>query len=151
MITAQWKRRNAGVFVDGADVIGDGVVLGLARLRHEIGDVNAFCAGAGDRFCDAFDQEIGNDARVERAGADENQVCGVKSGEHLGERTNAAGDETNAVDSLLRAGNSCFAGHEGTIFELGFEGDVLGGRRKDASANCEHLRGNVHCFRENRR
>src|SRR4029077_9445358 len=142
------KYPNAGVCVDGADVIGDGVALGLAGLRHEISNVNALGIRASDSFCDAFDQEIGNDAGVERAGADENQVCVVKRREHFGERTHAAGDETNTADSLLRAGNFFFTGNYGTVFEFRFEGDVLGGRREDASANGEHSRGNVHRFRE---
>ena len=64
------EEARAGVFVDGANVVGDGIMLGLAGLRHQVGDIDACRAGVCDDFGDVFDQQVGNDAGVERAGAD---------------------------------------------------------------------------------
>ena len=59
------------VFLDRAQMIREGVAGGFAGLGHEIGDIDARCFGFGDGIGDFRDQEIGQDAGVQRAGAKE--------------------------------------------------------------------------------
>src|SRR5439155_17281071 len=54
------------VFLDGAEMIGKSVAGSFAGLGHEIGDVDAWRLGLGDRAGNFRDQEIRKDAGVER-------------------------------------------------------------------------------------
>src|SRR6266566_7649827 len=49
------------VFLDGAEMIGESVAGSFAGLRHEIGDVDAWRLGLGDRAGNFRDQEIRKD------------------------------------------------------------------------------------------
>ena len=62
------------MLLDGAKMIRERVAGGFAGLGHQIGDVDARGFGFGDGAGDFRDQQIGQDAGVERAGAQENEV-----------------------------------------------------------------------------
>ena len=62
------------VSLDGAQVVGEGIAGGFSGLGHEVGDVDARGFGMDYRGGDLRDQEIGEDAGVERAGAEEDKV-----------------------------------------------------------------------------
>ena len=66
-----------GVLLDGAEVVGQGVACGFAGLGHEVGDVHARGFGMDDGGGDFGDQEIGEDAGVEGARAEEDEVGGA--------------------------------------------------------------------------
>ena len=72
--------------INGAHMVGDGIVLRLAGLRHQIRDVDPRGARIGDHVDDFFHQQIGNDARVKRAGSHEDQVRLAKGLENLPNR-----------------------------------------------------------------
>ena len=62
------------VILDGAQMICERVAGSFAGLGHEIGDIDARGFGFGDGAGDFRNQEIGQDAGVERAGAQEDEV-----------------------------------------------------------------------------
>ncbi len=142
------KQARARVLVNRTHVVGNRVMLGLAGLGHKIRDVDALCVGMGDDVRDVFDEEIGNDAGVKRAGADKNQIGGAKRFENIGERADAARDQAYTANPLFRARDIRFAGDDGAIFQLGLEGHVLRGGRKYAAAYRKHARGDAHGFRK---
>ncbi len=78
------------MFLDDAEVIGKGVAGGFAWLGHQIGDIHARCPRLGDGGGNFRDQQIGKNAGVERAGAEENQVGLLDGFDSFGERAHAA-------------------------------------------------------------
>ena len=57
------------VFLDGAEMIGEGITCGFTGLGHQIGDVNARSLGLGDGAGNFRDQQVWENAGVKRAGA----------------------------------------------------------------------------------
>ncbi len=58
----------ADVLLDSAEMIGERVAGSFTGLGHQIGDVDARRLGFGDGAGDFWNQEIGQDAGVERTG-----------------------------------------------------------------------------------
>ena len=69
------RKIETGVQTNGAQVIVERVVVRFAWLGHQIGDVDPHRVDARNRRRDAFDEQVGNDARVETSGADDDPVC----------------------------------------------------------------------------
>ncbi len=73
----------------------------LVGLGHEVADVDAGGAGAGDGFGDAADEEVGDERGVEGAGAEGDEVGGGDGVEGLGERGGVGGGEHELGDGAL--------------------------------------------------
>jgi len=67
-------RAFAEVFLDGADVVGGGVAIGLAGLGDDVADVDHPRVGAADRARDAAHEQVGDDAGVQTARPDDDGV-----------------------------------------------------------------------------
>src|SRR5216683_6731543 len=108
------------VFEDGAEMIGKGVAGGFAGLGHQIGDVDAGGPGLGDGGCNLRDQEIGEDAGVERAGSEEDEVGVLDGFDGFGERADAARGKLEFLDWRAAAGGDAgFAVNGAAVFERG--------------------------------
>ena len=136
------------VFLNGAKVIGERVAGGLAGLRHQIGDVHARRLGLGNGSGDFRDQQIRENAGVERAGTEKNQVGLLDGINGTGERTHAARGEAEFLDRGTAGGDARFAVDGAVVFERGDEVDVRKRRRKDAAANGEDFAADADGFGE---
>lgn len=72
------------VLLNSAQVIGEGVAGGFAGLGHKIGDVDARRFGLGDGAGDFWNQKIGQNAGVERAWAEKDEVGVLDGFDHGG-------------------------------------------------------------------
>ena len=61
-----------GVLINCPYVIRDRISLGLARLGHQVGNVDARGFGAANRGGHAVHQKVGNNAGIKRARTDQN-------------------------------------------------------------------------------
>lgn len=128
-----------GVFEDRADVIGGGEMRSFAGLGHEIADVDAFGAGSGDGFGDSGDEQIRNYAGKERAGA-ENDEIGVRDRLDIFlRRFGMMAREPHAADRATRFCDVALRGNDAAIVHEGFERNIFGRGRQDATVNTEEL------------
>jgi len=134
----------ADVILDGADVFAESVVGGFAGLGHEIGDVDAGSAGASDGVGNFGDEEIGNEAGVERARAKEDEIGLVNGFDGSRERLDAARGKFETTDGGRGVRDIGFALDAAAIGEGGDEMHVGDGGRKDAAANGEDFAGNAN-------
>lgn len=132
----------ACMLVYRADMIGNRIVLRLAWLRHQIRDVNACGAGMRERIHHSFDQQIRNDACVERTGSHQHEVRFANCAENFRKWMNAARHKAYASDRLARLRDFRLTDDDRPVFELRFQRYVLLGRRENSSPNCQHLRRN---------
>jgi len=136
----------ADVVLDGAEVIAESVVGGFAGLGHEIGDVDAGSFGTGDSASNFRNEEIGDDAGVERAGPHEDEVGLLDGFDGLGKRTNAARGQLDFTNRNLAAGNACFPMDSLAVRKGSDEVDVGEGGRKDAATYGENFAGDAGGF-----
>src|ERR1700674_2055742 len=78
------------VLLDRAEMISKSVACGLTGLRHQVGDVNARSLGFGYGARDFRDHKIREDAGIERARSEKDEVCLPDGFNRLGERPHAA-------------------------------------------------------------
>ena len=69
----------AGVLVDALDMLGDAEAETLVRLRHEVGNVDAGGACGVESLSDAVDEQVGDEAGVQRPWAKSDEV-GARDG-----------------------------------------------------------------------
>src|ERR1700722_2614297 len=135
-----------GVIVNGPDVIGNGIVLGFAGLGHQIRDVNAGGARSGDGVHNFFNQQIRNDAGVERAGANQDQIGFADGLQDFGNGAHAPRNQPKTADGFFGPRNIGVAGDDGAVDEFGLERDVLSGGRINPAANGEDQGGDANGF-----
>src|SRR6266478_4296860 len=136
-------------FEDGAEMIGKGVAGGFAGLGHQIGDVHAWSFGFGDGAGDFRDQQIRQNAGVERTGTEEDQVGLLDGIDGHRERTHAARGKLEFLDWRAAAGGDAgFAVNGAAVFERGDEMDVRKRRRKNATADGENFAADADGFSE---
>ena len=131
----------AGVLVDTLDMLGGGEVQAFVGLGHEIADEDAGGLGGAEGFRDAVDEEIGDDAGVERAGADGDEVGGGDGGEGFGRRGRMGRVEGELDDALAAGGDPGLAADDGAVFHAGDDGDIGRCCGKDVSAGREDFGG----------
>src|SRR6266550_4419564 len=136
------------VFLDGAEMIGESVAGVFTGLGHQIGDVDARSLGLGDGSGNFGDQQVRENAGVERAGTEEDQVGLLDGFDGPGERTHAAGGKLDFLDRSATGGNAGFAVNDAAVFERGDEMNVRKRGRKDAAANGEHFAADADGFGE---
>src|SRR5216684_1916935 len=131
-----------------AEMIAECVAGGFAWLSHQIGDIHARSLGSGDRAGDFRNQQVRENAGVERAGPEKNQV-GLPDGfDGPGERAHAARGKLEFLDRRAAGGDAGFAVNGAAVFERGDEMNVRKGGRKDAAADGEHFAADADRFRE---
>jgi hypothetical protein len=138
----------ADVLLNRADVFAERVMGGFAWLGHEIGNVDARGVGTSDGTGDLGDQEIREDARVERAGTHEDEVGIVNRFDSGAKWANTTGNEFEFADGNRAAGNFGFTFDAFAIGERSNKMNVGGGGRKDAAADGEDFRGYANGFSE---
>jgi len=109
------------MFLDGAKMIGKRVAGGFARLGHKIGDVHARGFGFSDGAGNFWNEQIREDAGVERAGAEENEVRLLDGFDDHGNGAHAARRETEFFDRRAASGDARFAVNDAAILEFGDE------------------------------
>ncbi len=136
------------VFLDGAEMIGERVAGGFAGLGHQIGDVDARRFGFGDGAGDFGDEEVRENAGIERAGPEENEISLLDSFDRPGKRAHTASGKAEFLDRGATGGDASFAVDDAAVFERGDEVNVRKRRREDAAANGEDFAANADGFSE---
>ena len=98
---------------------------------------------SGQGFRDAVDQEIGDDAGVERARADGDEVGGGDGVQRFRRRRRIGGVEHQLDDALAAGGDFGFAAHDGAVFHARGDSDVGGGGGENVAASSEDFRGEL--------
>ena len=112
------------VRLNGAEMIGESVAGGFAGLGHEIGYVNARSFGFGDGAGNFWNQEIGQDAGIERAGAKKNEVGMLDGFNGPGKRANAAWRKHKFLDRHAAGSDARFAVDGAAALQCGNEVNV---------------------------
>src|SRR6267378_1602469 len=130
-------------------MIGESVAGGFAGLGHQIGDVDARSLRLGDGAGDFRDEQVRENAGVERAGTEEDQVGLLNGFDGPGEWTHAARGKLDFLDRRSAAGGDAgFAVNGAAVFERGDEVNVRKRRWKNAAANGEHFAADADGFGE---
>ena len=136
------------VAFNGGEMVREGVAGCFTGLGHEIRDVDAGRFGFGDSVGDFRDEQVRKNTGVERTRAEENEVSFLNGLDRFREGMNRAGQQREFLDGFSASGDSRLALHFATVFESGDESDIGERRRKDTTANREHLAGYANCFGE---
>lgn len=131
------KRAAPHVLIQGTHVIFHAKAAGFTRLRGHIADIDAGGAGGFDGTRNTIDQQIGQHAGVEAAGAGDDQVS--IQNRFDGGRVSAGivGLQEYPLDLFTRLGNGRFtahtlpAGRVLVVAQVGAQRDVFQGRRQD--------------------
>src|SRR5712692_4133688 len=126
-----------------AKMIAKRVASGFARLSHQIGDIHARSLGSGDGAGDFRNQQVRENAGVERAGPEKNQVGLLDGFDGPGERAHAARGKLEFLDRRAAGGDAGFAVNGAAVFERGDEMHVRKGGRKNAATNGENFAANA--------
>ena len=128
----------AEVADDGGGVVGCAVAVGLAGLGHDVADVDLPRGGAADGAGDARDEEVGDDAGVEAARAEDDEVGGLDCVGGLGEGFDVGAAEEDFADGgLSGASDFDFSADGGAVGEGGAQVDVGEGGGEDSAFDGE--------------
>ena len=136
----------ADMSLHGGKVFAERIMGGFAGLGHEIGDIYAWSFGAHDGVGDFRDQQVGDDAGVERARAHENEVGLLNGVDYAGQGMDAAGTQFDFANGDFAARDARFAMNALAVGERGDEMHVGNGRRKNAAADSEDFGGDTNGF-----
>ena len=124
-------------------MVGGGVALGLAVLRHDIADVKLLRVRRADRVGHAVDEQVRDHARIKASRAEQDEVGLRNSAERVGQRLRALRHERNMVDAavllLFRVENVRFAHDARAIFKHGRELHVRVRHRQHAARDRQYL------------
>ena len=116
---AAWR-----VPLDYAEMIGKRVTGGFAGLGHEVGDINARGLRMSDGPRDLGNEQIWEDARIERAGSEENEVGLLDGVEGFRERANVARGKREFLDGNAAGGDACFTVDGAAVFQRSDEMNI---------------------------
>ena len=97
------------------DVLGCGEAERFVSLCHKIANVHARGAGGGYGLWDASYQQVGDERRVERAGAESDEVSAGDGVEGAGEGFGVGGFEHEFEDAVRAGGDAGFAADKGAV------------------------------------
>ena len=137
-----------GVLPDRLKVIGKSVSCGFAGLCHEVGDIDARCFGGGDGVGDFGNQKVGEDAGIERARAEQDEVGFADGFDRFREGASIARRQGEALDAFAAGGDAGFAMDAASAFESSDEGDVGDGGWKNLAADREDFAADADGFGE---
>lgn len=129
------------VLLDGTKMIAEGEICGFPRLGHEVGNVNARSFGPHDRARNFRNEQIGDHAGIERAGAKKDDVRLLDGLDSCGERTHTAWVQFNFVDRDMAARDASFPLHAFAVGESCNQMHVRKSGREDAATNGEDFSG----------
>ena len=135
---------NAGVVMNRGDVVRRGELGGLSRLPHEVDEAGLHCPAPGDGLGDALDQQVGDDAGEQGAGAERDGVGFGDGLQGLRERDAARRIEPDSADAGAGSADAGFAGHDAAVLQIRFESHVGGRGGVDVALDGQHLRGDAH-------
>ena len=135
-----------GVLADGAEMVGEGVAGSFARLGHEIGDVDARGVRFGDGGSDFWNEEIWEDAGVEGAGAEKNEVRLANGFDGFGKRAHGSREQSKFPDGSAAGGDARFTVNFASVLEGGDERNIGDGGRKDTTADGEDFAADADGF-----
>src|SRR5260370_1651389 len=136
------------VALNSAEVIGQSVAGGFARLGHEIGDVDPRRLGFGDGAGDFRDEQIGKNAGVQRTGAKKNQVRALNGLDRFRQGADVARKQRELPDWLSASSNARFPVNFAAAFERGYQRHVGDRGRKNSAANGQDFATDPNRFRE---
>ena len=136
------------MFLNRAEMIGERVAGGFPRLGHKIGDVHARGFGFGDGAGDFRNEQIREDAGVERTGAEENEVRLLDGLDDHGNGAYAARRETQFFDRRAAGGDARFAVNDAAILEFGDEVHVRKRGWENAPADGQDFAADANGFGE---
>jgi hypothetical protein len=137
-----------GVLADRLEVVGERVSGGFAGLGHEISDVDARSFGSGDGVGDFGNQKVGEDAGVERAWTEQDEVGFADGFEGFGKGASSTRRKREALDAFAAGGDAGFAVDAAAAFESGDEGDVGDCGWKNLAADREDFAADADSFGE---
>ena len=124
------------------------VLVGLAGLGGHVADKHSVCGRRGDRTRDVVHQQVWQDARVEAARADhddvriQNRLHGLGVGPGLGRLQKDARDGRASVHAHIPRSmilvHVRLAVHVGLIAQYGDQHDILQGRGQDLPLHSQH-------------
>lgn len=136
----------AHVVGNGAQMIAERVLGGFAGLRHEVGDVHAGSFRTRYRLSNFGNQQVGDDAGVQRTGTKKNEVGFRNSFYRGGERTDTARIQRDFANGNAAARDARFAVHAFAIGQSCHQMHIRKRGREDAAANGENFAGNADSF-----
>ena len=146
VVHQQAVQRFAGAQVFGQEhqEVGRLKAVGFAGLGHQVADMDFDGGGCGDGAGDIFHQEVGQDAGIDVAGAEDDGV-GAGDGGEDGGMDIGGGIQIDVVNTdvqLVAAEvDFGFAAELGAVVEAGVEGGFGEGNGEDAAAHFQHLGG----------
>jgi hypothetical protein len=138
----------AHMLLNGAEVIAEQVMRGFTRLGHQVCNVDPRRFRVRDGAHNFRDEQIRNDAGIERAGTHEDQVSLFDGFDSRRERTDAPRIEFEFADGNLAARDAGFSVNALAIAERCHQMHVGNRGRKDAAAHGENFRGDANRFGE---
>ena len=82
-------------------MVGGGVALGLAVLRHNVADVKLLRVRRADRVGHAVDEQVRDHARIKASRAEQDEVGLRNSAERVGQRLRVLRHKRNVVDAAV--------------------------------------------------
>ena len=131
------------VTLQGFQMIGGGVALGLAVLRHDIADVKLLRVRRADRVGHAVDEQVRDHARIKASRAEQDEVGLRNSTEGGGQGLGLGRDQIHMVDAavllLFRVENVRFAHDARAVFKHGLELYIRVRHRQHAARDRQYL------------
>ena len=129
--------------LDRLDVVGHAEVVGLAVLCGDVTDEDALGVGGEERRAEVLNEEIGEHARVEAAGTDDDEV-GIEDGAHgVGVGLGVGGIEEELADAGAVLGDVVLAVDELVVVGAGGERHIDERGGEDGAAHVEDAAGLV--------
>ena len=129
--------------LQGFQMIGGGVALGLAALRHNIADVKLLRVRRADRVGHAVDEQVRDHARIKASRAEQDEVGLRNSAERVGQRLRVLRHKRNVVDAavllLFRVEDMRFAHNARAVFKHGLELYIRVRHRQHAARDRQYL------------
>jgi hypothetical protein len=125
--------------LNDAEMIGKRVTGGFAGLGHEVGDINARGLRMSDGPRDLGNEQIWEDAGIERARSEKNEIGLLDGVEGFRERANVARGKREFLNGNAAGGDACFTVDGAAVFQRSDEMNVRKGRGKYAAPDGENL------------
>ena len=124
-------------------MVRGGHALGLPVLGHDVADVDLQRVGGTHRVGNAVHQQVGDDAGVKAAGAQEDQLRLPDGPHRLRQSLWVLGQQADALNAavllLLEGADLRLPQHPGAVLEGGLQRHVLIGHRQHPAADGQHL------------
>ena len=124
------------------------VSVGFTGLSHQVVDEDLGGARLADYTSHLGDQKVWQNARVERAWTNRDDVCGANGFESFGQGKTLFRLESQLANRNFGSGDLSLTANDGSIFEFCCEPDVANRRGIYVTLACENLRRDANRFIE---